>query len=60
MRRSAGLTDCSLAVLADRFRTHGLLTLDERGFRAVAPIQGGAFRLLLADTRGRRRDRRAP
>jgi uncharacterized protein len=44
-----GLADCSLVVLAGRFRTHDLLTLDERAFRAVKPLQGGAFRLLPAD-----------
>jgi hypothetical protein len=44
-----GLTDCSLAVLAHRFRTNRLLTLDERGFRAVTPLQGGTFQLLPAD-----------
>jgi uncharacterized protein len=46
---SLGLTDCSLAVLAGRFRTLDLLTLDERAFRAVTPLQGGVFRLLPAD-----------
>lgn len=44
-----GLADCSLAVLAGRFRTVDLLTLDERAFRAVTPLHGGVFRLLPAD-----------
>ena len=44
-----GLADASLVVLADRARTHDLLTLDERHFRAVTPLDGGAFRLLPAD-----------
>jgi predicted nucleic acid-binding protein len=44
-----GLADASLVVLAQRFRTHRLLTFDERAFRAVTPLQGGAFMLLPAD-----------
>ena len=44
-----GLTDASLVVLARRAGTRSLLTLDERHFRAVSPLQGGAFRLLPAD-----------
>jgi len=44
-----GLADASLVVLAERFRTRRLLTFDERAFRSVRPLQGGAFRLLPAD-----------
>ena len=44
-----GLADASLAVLAQRFDTRLLLTLDARHFRAVHPLQGGAFRLLPTD-----------
>lgn len=44
-----GLADLSLVVLAERFRTRDLVTLDERHFRAIEPLQGGAFRLLPAD-----------
>src|SRR6266540_2395540 len=44
-----GLADASLVVLAQRFRTRRLLTFDERAFRNVAPLQGGAFVLLPAD-----------
>ena len=44
-----GLTDASLVVLARRHGSQLLLTLDERHFRAVHPLQGGAFRLLPAD-----------
>jgi predicted nucleic acid-binding protein len=44
-----GLADASLVVLAQRFRTHRLLTFDERAFRAVTPLQGGTFMLLPAD-----------
>ena len=44
-----GLADASLVVLAERAGTHDLLTLDERHFRAMTPLDGGAFRLLPAD-----------
>lgn len=44
-----GLVDASIVVLARRYQTRDLLTLDERHFRAVTPLQGGAFRLLPAD-----------
>ena len=44
-----GLADCAAVVLARRFRTRRLLTLDERHFRTVAPLQGGSFELLPAD-----------
>lgn len=46
---SLGLADCSIMVLAARYRTRRLLSFDERHFRAVAPLQGGAFQLLPAD-----------
>lgn len=41
-----GLTDASLVVLAERFRTHRLLTLDRRHFTVVQPLSGGTFELL--------------
>lgn len=44
-----GMTDASLVVLAERYRTLDLLTLDHRHFRSVKPLQGGGFRLLPAD-----------
>jgi predicted nucleic acid-binding protein len=44
-----GLAAISLVLLARRHRTRRLLTFDERGFRNVAPLQGGAFTLLPAD-----------
>lgn len=44
-----GLTDASLVVLAARVDTVALLTLDERHFRAVRPLDGRAFWLLPAD-----------
>jgi len=46
-----GLADCSIAVLAERYGTRRLLSFDERHFRAVAPLQGGAFELLPADSK---------
>jgi predicted nucleic acid-binding protein len=45
-----GLADCSIAVLAERYETRRLLSFDEGHFRAVAPLQGGSFELLPADT----------
>lgn len=45
-----GLADCSIAVLAERYETRRLLSFDERHFRTVAPLQGGAFELLPADS----------
>jgi predicted nucleic acid-binding protein len=44
-----GLTDASLVVLAERFDTRTIATLDLRHFRAVTPLQGGSFTLLPAD-----------
>jgi uncharacterized protein len=44
-----GLADASLVVLASRWQTRRILTLDERAFRAVTPLQGGAFEILPAD-----------
>jgi uncharacterized protein len=45
-----GLADCSLVVLARRHRTTRILSFDERHLRAVAPLDGGAFTLLPADS----------
>jgi uncharacterized protein len=44
-----GLADASLVVLAARWQTRRILTLDERAFRAVTPLQGGHFTVLPAD-----------
>lgn len=41
-----GLADCAIVLLAARLRTRRVLTFDERRFRAVRPLQGGAFELL--------------
>ncbi|MDD9369891.1 MAG: PIN domain-containing protein [Acidimicrobiales bacterium] len=46
---AVGLADASLVVLAARYRTRRLCTTDERCFRAMTPLQGGAFTLLPAD-----------
>ena len=47
-----GLADASLVVLAARYSTTRILTLDERAFRAVTPLQGGSFTVLPADAPG--------
>jgi len=44
-----GLADASLVVLADRYGTPDLLTLDERHFRAISAPGGRPFRILPAD-----------
>lgn len=45
-----GATDCLNVVLAARYRTEVLFTLDHRHYRAVAPLQdAAAFTLLPAD-----------
>ena len=44
-----GLADASLVVLADRYETETILTLDERHFRVVRSLSGRPFRLLPAD-----------
>jgi hypothetical protein len=44
-----GIADASLVVLAARYQTTRLLTLDERHFRAVRPLHADAFTLLPAD-----------
>ena len=44
-----GLADASIVVLADRYATLDLLTLDERHFRAVRGMGNRPFRLLPAD-----------
>jgi hypothetical protein len=44
-----GIADASLVVLAARYQTTRLLTLDERHFRTVRPLHADAFTLLPAD-----------
>lgn len=45
-----GLADASMVVLAHRYDTRRIVTFDERDFRAVAPLQGGSFVVLPADS----------
>jgi predicted nucleic acid-binding protein len=45
-----GLTDASLVVLAGRYGTERILTLDERHFRALRAPHGKPFTLLPADS----------
>jgi predicted nucleic acid-binding protein len=44
-----GLADASLVVLADRYGTSDVLTLDERHFRTLRGPAGRPFRILPAD-----------
>lgn len=44
-----GLADASIVVLAKRYDTDCVLTLDERHFRALRTESGGTFQLLPAD-----------
>jgi predicted nucleic acid-binding protein len=41
-----GLADASLVVLAERYETRRILTLDRRHFTVMKPLQGGEFELL--------------
>lgn len=41
-----GVADGSIVLLADRYRTRSILTLDHRHFNVVRPLGGGRFRLL--------------
>jgi len=50
MHSDPGLADLAVVVLAFRYRTTRLLTLGERDFRQVEPLQGDAFRLLPTDS----------
>jgi uncharacterized protein len=44
-----GLADCALVVIANRYGTNRILSFDERHFRAVTPLGGGAFTILPAN-----------
>ena len=44
-----GLTDASLVVLAKRYKTSEILTLDQRHFRAIRGLDGRHFKLLPFD-----------
>lgn len=41
-----GIADASLAVLAQRYRTRTILTLDRRHFSAMRPLDGGNFTIV--------------
>jgi predicted nucleic acid-binding protein len=41
-----GVADASIVVLAERFGTRQVLTLDHRHFNVLRPLTGGRFRLL--------------
>jgi predicted nucleic acid-binding protein len=41
-----GLADASIVVLADRYKTKEILTLDRRHFDVLRPLSGGRFKLL--------------
>jgi uncharacterized protein len=44
--QSIGVADASSVVLAERYGTREVLTLDHRHFEVVRPLTGGRFRLL--------------
>jgi predicted nucleic acid-binding protein len=44
--QAIGVADASLVVLADRYHTRELLTLDHRHFDVLRPLSGGRFKLL--------------
>jgi predicted nucleic acid-binding protein len=44
-----GLADCAVIALAQRYETSRIVSFDERHFRAVTPLQGGAFTILPHD-----------
>ena len=44
--QNIGVADASIAVLADRYRTKQILTLDRRHFTVLRPIHGGRFSIL--------------
>lgn len=46
--QNIGIADASLVVLADRFGTRRILTLDRRHFTFLRPLSGGRFSILPA------------
>jgi predicted nucleic acid-binding protein len=44
--QSIGLADASIVVLAARYQTRTVVTLDRRHFGVVRPIDGGSFKIL--------------
>lgn len=45
-----GLADCAIVVVANRYGTDRIMSFDERHFRAISPLDGGAFTILPADS----------
>jgi hypothetical protein len=44
--QSIGLADASIVILAARYQTRTVLTLDRRHFGVLRPIDGGSFKIL--------------
>jgi predicted nucleic acid-binding protein len=44
--QDVGLTDASLVVLADRYQTKAIVTLDRRHFDVMRPLAGGRFKIV--------------
>lgn len=44
--QQVGVTDASLVVLAHRYRTRSILTLDRRHFEVLRPLSGGRFSIV--------------
>lgn len=44
--QAVGVADASIVVLADRYRTREVLTLDRRHFDVLRPLSGGRFKVL--------------
>ena len=44
--QSIGLADASIVILAARYQTRTVVTLDRRHFGVVRPIDGGSFTIL--------------
>jgi predicted nucleic acid-binding protein len=44
--QSIGLADASIVILAARYQTRTVVTLDRRHFGIVRPIEGGSFKIL--------------
>ncbi len=44
--QAVGIADASIVVLAERYGTRDILTLDRRHFEVLRPLSGGRFRLI--------------
>jgi len=44
--QNIGVADASNVILAERYRTRTIVTLDHRHFDALRPLNGGRFRIL--------------